>query len=327
MVLVQAMRDLSIIIPALNEQFLSRTIEDILSNIEGDTEVIALCDGYWPNPGVKDNPRVTLIHHTEPMGQRQSTNEGVRLSTAKFVMKCDAHCAFDRGFDIKLMSNCEKDWTVVPSMKRLHVYDMICQECGNRMYQDKGGICDKCGSENTKQEMVWQNRRGKAVDYMWFDTEFKFSYFDNNYLRPYGPDAKVKYHHKHRDWAKDKITDQMVCIGACWMMHRERYWEIGGMDENHGSWGQMGVELACKSWLSGGRQVVNRNTWFAHLFRTTKKLGFPYHLSGKAIQKARKYSQNIWTNNLWDKAVHPLSLMIKKFAPLPGWDEILHLMK
>ncbi|KKT34567.1 MAG: hypothetical protein UW23_C0034G0006 [Candidatus Collierbacteria bacterium GW2011_GWA1_44_12] len=32
--------DLSILIPSRNEMFLARTIEDILSNIEGNTEII-----------------------------------------------------------------------------------------------------------------------------------------------------------------------------------------------------------------------------------------------------------------------------------------------
>ena len=35
------MKDLSILIPARSEMFLSRTIEDILQHIEADTEVIA----------------------------------------------------------------------------------------------------------------------------------------------------------------------------------------------------------------------------------------------------------------------------------------------
>ena len=320
------MRDLSIIIPSRNEEFLSRTIEDILANIEGDTEIIALCDGAWPDPPVKDHPRVNLVYHPVAIGQRQSTNEGVRLSRAKYVMKCDAHCAFDKGFDVKLMESCQRDYTVVPSMKRLHIFDWVCKDCGHKEYQDKikGNECPKCKSKQMKKSFIWQPRSGSNADYMWFDTQLKFSYFDNNYLRPYrkdGVDIKRLYHHKYRSWAQDSITDQMVCIGACWMMHRNRYWEIGGMDEGHGSWGQMGVELACKSWLSDGRQVVNKNTWFAHLFRTTNTLKFPYPIRHSETEAARKYSRNLWFGNKWPKAKHDLKWMIDKFSPLPGWDE------
>ena len=39
------MPELSLLIPARSEMFLSQTIENILENIEGDTEVIAVLDG------------------------------------------------------------------------------------------------------------------------------------------------------------------------------------------------------------------------------------------------------------------------------------------
>jgi glycosyltransferase involved in cell wall biosynthesis len=37
---------LSILIPARNEEFLGQTIQNILDNIEANTEVIAVLDGY-----------------------------------------------------------------------------------------------------------------------------------------------------------------------------------------------------------------------------------------------------------------------------------------
>ena len=115
--------DLSVIIPARNEMFLQKTIDDILFNSRADTEVIAICDGYWPNPPIKDNPKVIIVHHTESIGQRAATNEGARISQAKYVMKADAHCAFDEGFDVKLMDGYEPDWTLVPRMYNLHGFD------------------------------------------------------------------------------------------------------------------------------------------------------------------------------------------------------------
>jgi hypothetical protein len=109
----------------------------------------------------------------------------------------------------------------------------------------------------------------------------------------------------------------MCCVGAAWFMSKERYWEIGGMDEKHGSWGQMGVELACKSWLSGGRQVVNKRTWFAHLFRTQPGFGFPYPNPG--VQQARDYSAWLWRGNHWDGAKRPFRWILDKFWPVSGW--------
>ena len=112
--------DLSILIPARNEEFLGKTIEDIFKNIRGKTEVIAVLDGYWPNPGLIDDPRLTVIHFTESVGQREGTNYAAKLSRAKYLMKCDAHCAFDEGFDVKMMDNMQDSWTMVPEMRNLH---------------------------------------------------------------------------------------------------------------------------------------------------------------------------------------------------------------
>ena len=50
------MTQLSVLIPARNEIFLNQTIENILSNMRGDTQIIAVCDGNWPDPPIKDNP-------------------------------------------------------------------------------------------------------------------------------------------------------------------------------------------------------------------------------------------------------------------------------
>lgn len=318
------MSQLSVLIPARNEEFLAKTIENILENIRGDTEIIVVCDGNWPSPPIEDHPKVSMIYHSESIGQRAATNEAAKLSTSKFIMKSDAHCIFDEGFDVKLMSDCKYDWTVVPRMFNLHAFNWKCLKCERQTYQGpKPTNCKKCNN-TTEFEMViiWKPKR-QASDYMWFNRELKFQYFDKTALKSFGGDIdelKKRYHHKYRDWAKDEITDQMTSLGACWLMHQGRFWDLGGLDERHGSWGQMGVEIACKSWLSGGRQVVNKKTWFAHMFRTQSGFGFPY--SNRGTDKAKEYSKNLWLNDKWEGAKHPLSWMIDKFSPLPDWEEL-----
>lgn len=80
----------------------------------------------------------------------------------------------------------------------------------------------------------------------------------------------------------------------------------------------MGTELSCKNWLSGGRQVVNKKTWFAHLFRTQPGFGFPYPNPGVG---ARKHSNWLWMGNNWPLQAYPLSFILEKFWPVPGWTE------
>lgn len=68
--------------------------------------------------------------------------------------------------------------------------------------------------------------------------------------------------------------------------------------------------------------VVNKGTWFSHLFRTQGgDFTFPYPQSGKQIDHARKYSRDTWMNNKWPKAKHTLQWLIDKFSPVPGWPE------
>lgn len=288
--------------------FLSQTIQNILENIRGDTEVIAVLDGEWADPPVPDHPRVHLIYHSESIGQRAATNEAARFSRAEFIMKCDAHCAFDEGFDVKLMADCEKDWTVIPRMYNLHAFDWECQSCGHHTYQGpKPTICEKCRTnKGFEMKIIWQPRWSRCTDFARFDNTLHFQYWGA---------------FKKRPEAQGDIADVMCCVGACWFLRRARYWEIGGMDENHGSWGQMGVELACKSWLSGGRQVVNKKTWFAHMFRTQQGFSFPYPQSGRQVENARKYSRDLWQGNKWPKAVHKFQWLIDKFSPIPDWPE------
>lgn len=296
---------LSVLIPARNEFLLSRTIEDILGSAEGDIEVIVILDGYWPDPVIIDDPRVTLVHHTKPIGQRAAINEAARIAKGKYVMKCDAHCSFDKGFDVKLATDCEYGRTVIPRMFNLHAFDWVCPD-GHRFYQDKyrpeGGECKEC-KKPVQREWVWEPRRHKKTDFMYMDK-----------------DLKVQYWYKKR--AKGDIVDIMNGVGACWFMHKDRFWELGGMDENHGSWGQVGVEVGCKAWLSGGRHVVNRKTWFAHMFRTTKEFTFPYEIKVKQQNKARKYSRDLWLNNKWPLAKRKFDWLLEKFQPVPSWEII-----
>jgi GT2 family glycosyltransferase len=308
---------LSVIVVGRNEQFMRHTVEDVLEHSSDDTEVIAVCDGSWPEPALQDHPRLQVIHFTEAMGQRAATNAGARLSNAKYIMKMDAHCATDEGFDVKLFAKMQPDWTMIPAMHRLHIFDWGCSGCGERTYQgSKPDKCAECGGEEFYMHMVWQPRFQYDPTVAWlFDENLHFQYW-----RKYHRSPKVK------EEAKTGIIETMSCIGCCFMIERDRFWELGGMDEGHGSWGQFGTELACKAWLSGGKMVTCLDTWVAHLFRTgnfakSGESSWPYPISNRDIDRARKHSREMWLGNKWPKQKLPLSWLVERFWPVPGWSD------
>lgn len=270
---------LSVIIPARNERYLQKTIENVLENIKGDTEIIVVLDGYWPEEPIKDHPRVNIIHHSGSRGQRASINEAARIAKGEYIMKLDAHCAVDNGFDVKLAADCQPDWTVIPRMYNLDI-------------------------------KTWEPKLHKKTDYM--------------YIGWNGKGELRSLYYPRKEWKKwnsrpEEIDDTMGCMGPGWFMKKDRFWELDGCDENQGGaagWGQQGIEVALKAWLSGGALKVNKKTWFAHWFRGV----FPYPISERDIKKTREYSKDFWLNNKWPLAKRDFNWLLNKFNP-PSWEK------
>ena len=309
-------KELSIIIPARSEMFLKNTVEDILQNIEADTEIIVVLDGQWADPGIVDNERVNIIYVPESIGQRAATNLGVKLSRAKYVAKCDAHCAFDKGFDRKMIEAFKEvgdKVTMVPVMNNLHAFSWNCRDCNWKMYQGPTPLkCKRCGGINLRKKMIWKSKSGVHSTSYSFDAEPHFQYFEEYKHRP----QYIK------DKAEKGLTETMSLQGSCFMCTRDKYWELNLCDENLGSWGNQGLEVAIKTWLSGGKVLVNHKTWYAHMFRTQGgDFSFPYLQSGREVQKTKNKVKELLWSGKWNKAVYPLSWLVERFWPIPGWDE------
>lgn len=305
------MAQLSILIPSRCEEFLARTIQDILENSEAETEVIAVLDGMWANPSIKQNNRVNVIYLPESIGQRAATNLACKLSKAKYVMKIDAHCSFDKGFDRKLIEDMQDDWTVVPTMRNLWVFDWKCPKCGFKIYQDKLSVCPKCNIQMGKK-MIWIGKERPQSNSFCFDSEPHFQYFNEYTKRP-----------EYKKDLETGLTETMSLQGSGFMCMREKYWELNLCDESLGSWGSQGIEVAVKTWLSGGKVMVNHKTWYAHCFRTksVNRFGFPYPQSGNEVQKTKAKVKDLFFNNKWDKAIYKLDWLVEKFWPVKGWTD------
>ena len=298
--------------------FLAKTVENLLENTNEGTEIIAVLDGQWATPELKQHPRLKVLYYPENTGQRAATNRAVRLSKAKYIMKLDAHVAVDKDFDKKMMAEMKDDWTLIPTMYNLHAFDWICDKCGRNWYQGptpthckedyKGKIDSKCDGKKFHREIHWHPRKGgpKSIYYR-FDNTLHFQDYRE---------------FKNRKEAKGDIAPTMSIQGSCFMLTRDKFWELNICDEKHTSWGQQGTEVACATWLSGGKVMVNKKTWYAHMFRTQgQDFGFPYPNPGSQVKKAREYSRYLWFGSNHKKQIYSLKWLLKKFWPVPGWTE------
>ena len=311
------MRDLSILIPSRSEKFLSRTVQDILENIEADTEVIVVLDGEWAIPAIPQHDRVIVVYIPKSIGQRAATNLACRLSKAKYIMKADAHCSFDKGFDRKMLEAFKEtgdNVTMVPIMRNLWIYSWKCYHCGWKKYQGpKPEKCGQCGkTDKIRRKMEWIGKHNPQSTSYCFDSEPRFQYFEDYKHRP-------KY---IKDKEEKGLTETMSLQGSCFMCTREKYWELNLCDEEFGSWGNQGIEVAAKTWLSGGKVMVNHKTWYAHWFRTQGgDCSFPYKQNGNEVSRCKaKVRKQIWLGKL-PKQVHPVSWLVKRFWPVKGWSE------
>lgn len=317
--------DLSILIPSRSEMFLRETIADALKNIEADTEIIAVLDSAWADPPIPQHERVSLIYTGRAVGQRAGTNLACMLSRSKYVMKVDAHCSFDKGFDrkmIEFMKEVGDDATAVPIMRNLWAFDWKCMTCGKKTYQGPTPTACKetkykktgkpCAGTVFTRKMMWVGKHNPQSTSYCFDSEPHFQYFEDwKHREPYMTDKKEKGY-----------TETMSLQGSCFMCTREKYLELNLCDETLGNWGNQGIEVACKTWLSGGRVLVNHKTWYAHMFRTQgQDFGFPYPLGGRETQRTKDNVKNLFWNRKYEKQKKPLSWLIRKFMPVKGWTE------
>jgi len=309
--------DISICIPARNEMFLKNTIEDILKNKEAKTEIIVGLDGEWSDPPLDQHPDVNIVYFPKSIGQRWITKICAQLSRAKYIIKCDAHCAFDKGFDRKMLEAFKvtgDNVTMLPIMRNLHAFDWKCYSCGWKIYQAnmaEGDRCGDCNSKRMRRKMVWIGKNNPQSTSYCFNHEPRFMYFEDYKHRPQYVEDKQK----------KGLTETMSIQGSFFMVTREKYFSLDLDDEKLGSWGNQGITIACKTWLSGGRVLINHNTWYAHLFRTNSNLKFPWPVSGRDQVKTKaKVRKLIWGGKCPGQK-YPVSWLVEKFWPVPGWTE------
>lgn len=280
----------SVLIPSRNERFLNHTIRDVLAHASGHVEVIAVLDGYWPEP--VDDPAVRYIHRGRARGMRAAINAAAELATGRYLLKTDGHCMFADGFDEVLAGDCDDDWVVVPRRKRLDAEQWCVQDV------DKPDI-----------------------DYMFL------SYPDdpNDWGGDIAMHGKLWEERNRDDTLKKVLVDDLMSFqGSAWFMPRDYFFRLDLMDDvNYGTFLNEPQEIGLKAWLSGGRLVVNKKTWYAHLHKG-KKYGRGYTMSQRDIDVGARYTYKWFAEPMgeaWPGQTLPLAWLIERFWPVPSWPD------
>jgi len=288
----------SIIIPARDEQFLSKTVDDVISKATGDIEVIVMLDGYWPDPPLNDHKNLTIVHTGTVNRLRVNVNAAVRIAKGKYLMKLDAHCMVAEGYDEVLKADCEPGWLAVPS---------------------------RYGLDPEKWERTTKDPKGGPIDYLTLcypfvkDEIYGEGFHGKKWRGEHG--LTGGFWHRERE-RKDILIDDIITYQASlWFMHKETFFDIECYDvKNYEAHWQEPHEIGHKIWLSGGRCIRNKKTWYAHLHKG-KKYGTSYGLSRKGKHRDEAFTVDFWMNNRWHKQTRKFKWLIDKFWPLEGWPE------
>lgn len=285
----------SCIIPSRSDQYLQKTVDDLLNKAEGEVEVVVVYDGRWADPILRDDPRLIQIHHgilSDNLGMRASINAGVAVSRGDYLLVIDEQCAVDQGYDVKLEANCEHNWVVIPRRKRL-------------------------------EPETWtliQDRR-PDIDYM--AVEYPYN-------RPF--DKTQGLHGaewKRPERAEIMIDDTPTMQGSCYFMSR-KHWDavIGELDStDYGPFTMEAQEVGLKTWFSGGRVVVNKKTWYAHWHKGAKGKGYAftneqYRRHQESMERGRLYAIEYWLNYKDPHTLYDWDWFVRdKFPKMPGWTD------
>jgi len=201
-------------------------------------------------------------------------------------MKLDAHCMMDEGFDEALKAACDDDWVVVPRRKRLDAENWCLQDVGK-----------------------------PDIDSMYLS-------FPND------PNDRGGAGLHGRIWTrrildrKDVLLDEdMSAQGSCWFMRQKCFDALELLDhESYGTFGSEFQEIGLKAWLSGGKVMRNKKTWYAPLHNGSK-YGRGYKLDSTDWSQATKHTNRWIKNDAWPKQTLPFDWLVDHFWPVPTWPE------
>jgi len=252
-------------------------------------------DGYWPEPylastGVThainwEDKRIRALHVGQPIGMRPMINAMFQISSGNYLMKLDAHCSVSEGFDLLMREEVDKHTVAVPRRYRLD-----------------------------PERWAWQDVGKPPIDahYLSYPNTSHAGAGLHGTVWPARAAARTHL----------LIDEEMSSQGSCWFMQRKHFEQrLFPMEvERYGNFVQEFQEVGLKTWLGGGRVIVNKKAWYAHLHKG-KTYGRGYFISKQEMDAGQRAATDYWLYDRWEARKRNLGWLIDRFAPVPGWPE------
>jgi glycosyltransferase involved in cell wall biosynthesis len=278
---------LSVVIPTFKDPFLQNTIDSVLNNSVGDIEVIPVFDGYKEE--IKKDDRVKPVYLEKNLGMRGAINAGLAVAKGEYLMKCDSHCAFGKGYDKILIG--EPNWLVIP-----------------RRY--------------SMDEINWTKDESRAFrDYHYYSFPKPAKWGMGIYSQEWTQRTIDRWMYS--------IDNTMSFQGSCWFANRDYFMShVGFLDGRRETYGGIAVEQAevgLKYWLNGGAVKVNKKIWYAHLHKMPRHYAagmfHKTYKNGRHAIENNVWAAKHWMNNEEPGMKHHIDWLIQKFWPIPDWPE------
>lgn len=272
---------ISVVIPSRNEIYLKDTVNDLFNKAKGEIEVIVVLDEQ--DQPLDPRPNLIVLKKEGKPGMKSAINQAVAKARGEYILKCDAHCMFGEGFDTILVENHQPNWIQIP-----------------RRY-----------SLNAEEWKIKPDR--PFVDYEYFVFPFSEVTSVRNGGRWF----------ERRDSRLDILLDEtMVFQGSCWFMTKDYYENTCKLEVNPETQDEFILEpeeLAFKCWLTGGKVMVNKKTWYAHYHKSQGHRG--YFIDKRPMRKQRIWHIDYWMHDRHPKATIKMADFVNRFMPIPGWPE------
>lgn len=275
---------LSIIVPARDEPYLNKTVEELLANAAGDVEIVVVFDGWGGE--LPADKRIKKVYFKPAVGIREAIRAGVQKSRGEYIMKIDAHCRIGEGYDEILKADCADNWIVTPTQYGLDAED----------WERKQTPCDAMyllypyitNGTRVLTYRPWQNRTMDRRNFL-IDEDMGM------------PGSCYLMTRKH--WNRiDGLSKH----------------------PGYGTWKGEPEELTLKTQLGPweGSVMRNKKTWYAHWTKPrdmTAGDGKLWHVPEADWWKALDFMYDYWWNNQWQERAHDMEWLIDKWMPLPKW--------